>query len=367
MAGAPARMNDGDGSDASAAERGVPGTRPRLDELGIGPGKHRRGTVNAITDVPGVRVGHATISDERYNTGVTAIVPDQLTPERRSLPAALAVGNGYGKLVGATQLQELGSIETPILLTSTLSAFKVADALVAQLLAQPGHEGTTTINPVVGETNDGSLSHIRDRPVGSEQVAEALAAADGGAVLEGSVGAGTGTTALGYKGGIGTSSRMVAISGAEYTVGAIVQSNFTGTLRIAGVPMPSAELLSEPSVETIGNSCMIVVATDAPLESRQLARTARRAVYAMRGVGADFDQGSGDYAIAFSTAEPAIPPRDEELSPFLHATMLAVEEALVNSVLRATTRRGPDGSVGYEIPVDEVRRRLTAAGAGELE
>lgn len=341
--------------------------RPRLDELGIGSGKYARGPINAITDVAGVRVGHATISDERYNTGVTAIVPEQLTPERRSLPAALAVGNGYGKIVGATQLQELGAIETPILLTSTLSAFRVADALVAQLLTQPGHEQTTTINPVVGETNDGALSAIRDRPVGPEQVAEALASASGGPVAEGCVGAGTGTTALGYKGGIGTASRLAAIGETPYTVGAIVQSNFTGMLRIAGVPMPAAEMLPEPSAETIGNSCMIVVATDAPLESRQLARVARRAVYAMRGVGADFDQGSGDYAIAFSTAEPVAPPRDEDLSPLFHATMLAVEEALINSVLRATTRRGPEGRIGHEIPIDEVRRRLAAAGAAELE
>ena len=181
------------------------------------------------------------------------------------------------------------------------------------------------------------------------------------------MGAGTGTTALGYKGGIGTASRLAAISETPYTVGAIVQSNFTGMLRIAGVPMPAAEMLPEPSAETIGNSCMIVVATDAPLESRQLARVARRAVYAMRGVGADFDQGSGDYAIAFSTADPVAPPRDEDLSPLFHATMLAVEEALINSVLRATTRRGPEGRIGHEIPIDEVRRRLVAAGAAELE
>lgn len=344
--------------------------RPRLEALGVGAGKYPRGPLNAITDVAGVRVGHATICDERYNTGVTAIVPDQLDAQRRSLPAALAVGNGYGKLVGATQLQELGAIETPILLTSTLSAFRVADALVAELLAQPGHERTTTINPVVGETNDGALSAIRDRPVGPEHVAQALASAAGGAVAEGSVGAGAGTTALGFKGGVGTSSRLVSIGPGEraYTVGALVQSNFTGTLRIAGVPMPAGEMLSGVSAETIGNSCMIVVATDAPLESRQLARLARRAVYAMRGVGADFDQGSGDYGIAFSVAHPdATTPHDADLSGCFHATMLAVEEALINSVLRASTRRGPDGNVGYEIPIDEVRRRLDACGARELE
>lgn len=348
----------------------VENSRPRLEELGIGAGKYARGPLNAITDVPGVRIGQSTLISEKYNTGVTAIVPDQLTAERRHLPAALAVGNGYGKLVGATQLQELGAIETPILLTSTLSAFRVADALVAELLTTPAHEKTTTLNPVVGETNDGALSAIRDRPVGPEHVAEALAGAVTGPVAEGCVGAGTGTTALGFKGGIGTSSRRVTVgnaeSGQEYTVGAIVQSNFTGMLRIAGVPMPAAEMLEGTTADTIGNSCMIVVATDAPLESRQLERLARRAAYAMRGVGADYDQGSGDYAIAFSVADPAIAPNDSELSPMCHATMLAVEEALINSILRATTAFGPTGRAGYEIPIDEVRRRLAAAGATEL-
>ena len=348
-------------------ERVIETARPRLDDLGIGAGKYARGPMNAITDVAGVRVGHATIADDRYNTGVTAIVPEQLTAARKTLPAALAVGNGYGKIVGATQLEELGAIETPILLTSTLSAFRVADALVAHVLELPGHELTTTINPVVGETNDGSLSSIRDRPVGAEHVADALASASAGEVAEGCVGAGTGTTALGYKGGIGTSSRIVTVGDLTCTVGVIVQSNFTGTLRIAGVPLPASELLSEPSAETIGNSCMIVVAVDIPLESRQLARVARRAVYAMRGVGADFDQGSGDYAIAFSTAEPGSVPSDDELSPLFHATMLAVEEALINSVLRAVTRRGPSGRVAHAIPVAETRRRLQAAGAQHLE
>ncbi|MBC9943631.1 P1 family peptidase [Leucobacter sp. cx-328] len=361
--------------ERSAAESNP---RPRLDELGIGAGKYARGPLNAITDVPGVRIGQSTIISEQYNTGVTAIVPDQLTNERRHLPAALAVGNGYGKLVGATQLQELGAIETPILLTSTLSAFRVADALVAELLTTPAHEKTTTLNPVVGETNDGALSAIRDRPVGPEHVAEALAAAVTGPVAEGCVGAGTGTTALGFKGGIGTSSRRVSVGSAgagagaegapapEYTVGAIVQSNFTGMLRIAGVPMPAAEMLEGTTADTIGNSCMIVVATDAPLESRQLERLARRAAYAMRGVGADYDQGSGDYAIAFSVADPAIAPNDNDLSPMFHATMLAVEEALINSILRATTAFGPTGRAGYEIPIEEVRRRLAAAGATAL-
>lgn len=336
--------------------------RMRLADLGVGPGAFARGRHNAITDVPGVRVGHATVHSDRLHTGVTAIVPAALGADRRWLPAGLAVGNGYGKLVGATQLQELGALETPVLLTSTLSVFRVADALLGHMLEQPGYEQTTTLNPVVGETNDGFLSDIRSRPLGDRQVREALAAAASGAVEEGSVGAGAGTVALGFKGGIGTSSRTVAVGDGAYTVGALVQSNFSGTLSIAGVPMPADELVAGPPVETIGNSCMIVVATDAPLDARQLARCARRAIFALRGVGSDFSQGSGDYAIAFSVGS-GMPPADSALSSLFHATMDAVEEALVDSVLMATTRAHADGRVAYAIPLDAVRERLAAAGA----
>lgn len=336
--------------------------RPRAQDLGIPSGAFPRGEWNAITDVPGVRVGHATVRDDRLSTGVTAIVPDALGADRRWLPAGLSVGNGYGKLIGATQLVELGAIETPILLTSTLSAFRVADALVGYLLEQPWHAGTTTLNPVVGETNDGFLSDIRSRPVGDAQARAALDAATGGPVAEGGVGAGTGTVALGYKGGIGTASRIVEIDGRSRTVGAIVQSNYTGTMRLAGVPLPADELLDAEPAETIGNSCMIVVATDAPLDGRQLGRIANRAVFALRGTGSDFAQGSGDYAIAFSVGEgPA--PDDEALSPVFLATMDAVEEALVNSVLRAETRVGFEGRTARAIPIDRVRERLLRAGA----
>ncbi|MGN6427471.1 MAG: P1 family peptidase [Leifsonia sp.] len=334
--------------------------RARLADLGVGPGAFPRGPEDAITDVPGVRVGHATVHTDRLHTGVTAIVPEQLGAQRRWLPAGLAVGNGYGKLIGATQLQELGALETPVLLTSTLSAYRVADALLGHMLARPGHESTTTLNPVVGETNDGFLSDIRTRPLGVAHVEEALASATAGPVAEGSVGAGAGTVALGFKGGIGTSSRIVPVAGEPFTVGAIVQTNFSGTLSIAGVPMPSAELVPGPTAETVGNSCMIVVATDAPLDGRQLARCARRAVYAMRGVGADFAQGSGDYAIAFSVGAGA-PPEDAVLSPMFQATMDAVEEALVNSILAATTTVHADGNVAHAIPLAAVRDRLAAA------
>jgi len=335
--------------------------RPRLADLGVGPGAHPRGPHNAITDVPGVLVGHSSIHTDRLHTGVTAIVPAMMGPERRGLPAALAVGNGYGKLVGATQIQELGIIETPILLTSTLSVFRVADALLGHMLARPGYEDVTTLNPVVGETNDGFLSDIRTRPLGAEQVEAALADASTGPVAEGSVGAGSGTVALGFKGGIGTASRVVAVGDASFTVGAVVQSNFSGTLSIAGVPMPASELVPGPDAATVGNSCMIVVATDAPLDARQLARLARRAVFAMRGVGADFAQGSGDYAIAFSVGDD-VAPRDELLSPLFGATMDAVEESLVNSILAATTQIHASGRIAHAIPPEEVARRLAAAG-----
>lgn len=340
-------------------------SRPRLGDLGVPAGTFERGAENAITDVPGVRVGHSTVRAADLNTGVTAIVPDALGASRRRLPAGLSVGNGYGKLIGATQVRELGAIETPVLLTSTLSVFRVADALLTQLLAAPEHEHTTTLNPVVGETNDGYLSDIRRRAVGDAEVTEALASASSGPVTEGAVGAGAGTVALGFKGGIGTASRIVAVGATPFTVGALVQTNFSGLLRIAGVPMPAAEMLAAAPAEPVGNSCMIVVATDAPVDGRQLGRVANRAVFAMRGVGADYAQGSGDYAIAFTVhdaSEGSVAP-DEELSPLFAATMDAVEEALINSVLRAETRTGPDGRTAHQIPVDAVRERLARAGA----
>ncbi|GAA5205993.1 P1 family peptidase [Microbacterium kyungheense] len=336
-------------------------TRIRLADLGVGAGAFARGRHNAITDVPGVRVGHATVHSDRLHTGVTAIVPMALGAGRRSLPAGLAVGNGYGKLVGATQVEELGALETPVLLTSTLSVFRVADALLGHMLDQPGYEHSTTLNPVVGETNDGFLSDIRSRPLGVAHVKEALDTAAAGPVEEGSVGAGAGTVALGFKGGIGTSSRAVPVGDDTCTVGALVQSNFSGTLSIAGVPMPAEELICAPPAEPIGNSCMIVVATDAPLDARQLTRGARRAIFALRGVGSDFSQGSGDYAIAFSVGT-GMPPADADLSPLFHATLDAVEEALVNSILMATTQVHADGNSARAIPLDGVRARLAAAG-----
>jgi D-aminopeptidase len=316
--------------------------RRRARDLGIAPGAFGTGPHNALTDVPGVRVGQVTLTDGGdLQTGVTAIVPDQLLV-RKTLPAGLFVGNGYGKLIGATQLQELGEVETPILLTGTLSAFRVADALVTWMLDRPGNEEMVSVNPVVGETNDGWLSDIRSRPITAEHVFAALDGATAGPVTEGCVGAGTGTTALGFKGGIGTSSRLVPLStGEEAILGVLVQSNFGGTLRVDGIAIPPRE----PEVETThprGNSCMIVVATDARLDSRQLARLATRAVFAMGRVGASFSHGSGDYGIAFSTADGAL-VTGREIDPLFAAVQDATEEALLNSLFMAESTTGYRG------------------------
>ncbi len=258
----------------------------------------------------GVRVGHTTlVQGTDIRTGVTAIVADQLA-DRGSLPAGLFVGNRYGKLIGATQLVELGEIETPILLTGTLSAFRCADALVSYMLSLPGNDAMTSVNPVVGETNDGYLSDIRARPITEEHDLAAVQGATDGPVPEGCVGAGTGTRALGFKAGIGTSSRVVRLphSDEPATIGVLVQANFSGVLTVLGVPIDRAATLAgtgvagEDDVAERGNSCMIVVATDAALDARQLGRVSRRAVFGMGRVGAYFTHRSGDYALAFSTS-----------------------------------------------------------------
>lgn len=320
--------------------------------LGIAPGTLPTGRLNAITDVAGVRVGQTTIDDGAdLHTGVTAIVPDSVAG---GLSAAVAVGNGYGKLVGSTQVDELGVIETPVLLTGTLSVFRVADALLGYLLDQ--NPDATSLNPIVGETNDGYLSDIRRRPITEKHVIDALTSASTGLPAEGCVGAGTGTAALGLKGGIGTSSRYVAGAG---TIGALVQSNFSGLLTVLGVPIPAE------SVETLpGNSCMIVVATDLPLDARRLGRLARRAVFALGRVGSDFSPGSGDYAITFSTAPSGaelLP--DKQLLPAFKAVTEAVEEALLNSLTMAHTVTGFRGHTRRAVSHDLLLSRLTAAGA----
>jgi D-aminopeptidase len=282
---------------------------------------------------------------------VTAIVPDGFA---NGLPAAVAVGNGYGKLVGSTQVDELGVIETPVLLTGTLSVFRVADALLTWLLERDAR--ATSLNPIVGETNDGHLSDIRRRPITPEHVHAALGSASAELPLEGCAGAGTGTTALGFKAGIGTASRTtgsgVIGSGAVGlgVVGVLVQANFSGTLTVLGTPIPAQPL------DAGGNSCMIVVATNLPLDARQLGRVARRAVFAMGRVGSDFSPGSGDYAIAFSTNRtPALTDRD--LKPVFQATTESVEEALLNSLTMATTTTGFLDRTAYAVPHDLIRLR----------
>jgi len=357
------------------------GPRNRARELGLEFGPDPAGENNAITDVAGVRVGQVSVIEgDSVRTGVTAIVPDAVDRARGSLPAGLFVGNGYGKLIGATQLAELGEIESPVVLTGTLSAFRAADALLTYLLRLPGNEGLTSANPVVGETNDGYLSDIRARPVTEQHVLSALSAASAGPVAEGVVGAGTGTAALGFKAGIGTASRVMtlgddrtaALAGGRTatlaggrmatpgesrtaTVGVLVQANFSGVLTVRGVRV------APPGPPGDGNSCMIVVATDLALDSRQLSRVARRAVFAMGRTGADFAHGSGDYAIAFSTTRaPGL--ADAELNPVFGAAADAVEEAILNSVFMATTTIGYRGRIKHAVPLHVVTSACRAAG-----
>ncbi|MCO1595690.1 P1 family peptidase [Micromonospora sp. RHAY321] len=335
----------------------------RARDLGIVVGPLPTGRHNAITDVTGILVGHTTIDDGAdLHTGVTAVVPSQLGPGRWTLPAAVYSGNGHGKLVGSTQVDELGVLESPIVLTATLSVFRAADALLSHLMDRRP-EGLS-FNPLVGETNDGHLSDIRRRPITEGHVLAAISGASGGPPAEGCVGAGTGTTTLGFKGGIGTSSRTVRVADRPATVGALVQSNFGGSLTVLGVPMPVDELVPDADrIEPPGNSCMIVVATDVPLDARQLGRLARRAVFAMGRVGAAYSNGSGDYAIAFSTAEPDQRPiPDGEINPVFAAVLDSVEEALLNSLFTATTTTGMAGRTSHAVPHEAVVRRLSAAG-----
>ncbi len=324
--------------------------RPRARDLGVVVGPTPTGPLNALTDVPGVRVGHATVRTRPdVHSGVTAVVPDGVRPGA-PVPAGVFVGNGYGKLIGSTQLAELGELETPVLLTSTLSAFRVADALVGWVLEQPGCDSVLSLNPVVGECNDGYLSDIRIRPVREEHVRAALGGASAGPVAEGCVGAGTGTVALGFKAGIGTSSRTPEAADRRFTVGALVQANFGGTLRVLGRTLDGPG----PSSET--GSCMIVVATDAPLDARQLTRVARRAVFALARTGAAYSHGSGDYAVAFTTTRPGTAPplADADLSPLFEAVLDAVEEAVLNSLLAATTTTGHAGRTVPALPADRL-------------
>jgi D-aminopeptidase len=340
--------------------------RPRVSDLGIRIGGLPAGETNAITDVGDVRVGHFTlIAGDSIRTGVTAILPHGGDLFRDRVRAALVVGNGFGKLVGATQLSELGELETPVLLTGTLSVWRAADALVDTLLQSPGYEEVRSINPVVGETNDGWLSDIRARPIGVREVRAALRDATGGPVTEGTVGAGTGTRALGWKGGIGTASRRVPARSGGYAVGVLVQSNFGGSLVVDGVPVgrmisdAAGEARKEPADATGGGSIMIVIATDAPLEHRALERLAARSFGGLARTGAALSHGSGDYAIAFSTHLGAPEPLDgNQLTDLFLAVQEATEEAILNSLFRATSVTGHRGRSSEAIPIGLLREAL---------
>jgi len=347
--------------------------RPRARDLGIHPGVYSPGPLNAITDVTGVEVGQVTIvRGDNIRTGVTAILPHAGNMFQDKLAASVYVSNAFGKLVGSTQVNELGEIETPIVLTNTLSVWDAAAALASWELALPGNEDVRSINPVVGETNDGWLNDIRGRHVSADDVQQAIANARGGPVDEGSVGAGEGTIAFGWKGGIGTSSRRLPSQAGGYTIGVLVQTNFGGRLTIAGVPVWRYLQPSDFMGNRADGSCMIIVATDAPLTSRQLHRLAKRAIFGMARAGATGSNGSGDFVIAFSTtnrlsanAARELPPierlSEESLSPLFEGVIDATEEAIDNSLLRATTVRGRDGHVAPAIPIEGLREILERA------
>lgn len=350
--------------------------RQRVRNLGIAPGILPVGTWNAITDVGRVRVGHVTlIEGQDIRTGVTAILPHDGNLFQEKVPAGIAVGNGFGKLMGSTQVDELGEIETPIVLTNTLSAPRAAEALIAWMLEQKGNEASQSVNPVVGETNDGLLNDIRKMAVTKKHVFEAIAKASSGHVAEGCVGAGTGTVCFGWKGGIGTSSRVLPESPGGYTVGVLVQTNFGGVLQMDGIPV-GKELgqyyLKEYLADTLGDgSIMIVLATDAPLSDRNLKRLARRGLAGLARTGASMSNGSGDYAIAFSTAEevrrtperrsqvwafPEVP--NDLMSPLFQAAIEATEEAIYNSLCMASTLSGYKKRTVHALPLDVLEKVL---------
>jgi len=357
--------------------------RARARDLGVAPGVFAPGPWNAITDVAGVRVGHTTIVEgDSVRTGVTAILPPGDDWFRDRVPAAIVVGNGFGKLLGSTQVNELGELETPVLLTCTLCVWRAADAMVDWLLARPGMQNVRSINPVVAETNDGSLSPaIRSRPIAPAHVRAALEGAAAGPVAEGSVGAGAGTIAFGWKGGIGTSSRRLPASLGGWTVGVLVQSNFGGVLQVDGAPIGKA-LGKHPFVRALGDttrgrddagadgSIVMVVTTDAPLGDRNLRRLAARALLGLGRTGSYASNDSGDYVIAFSTspamrrnvAAPRVttaelPNDGPDLSAVFAAAAEATEEAIYDSLFAATTVTSRGGTV-EAIPLDQVRALL---------
>ena len=341
----------------------------RIRDYGIEIGILKPGTLNAITDVDGVKVGQITLIEEsEIRTGVTAILPHKGNLYQEKVPAAIYIGNGYGKLAGYSQVKELGNLETPIVLTNTLSVPTASDALISYTLNLEGNEEVRSVNAVVGETNDGYLNDIRGRHIKEEDVIEAISSAKAGIVEEGNVGAGTGTICFGYKGGIGTSSRRLPKDSGGYILGVLVQTNFGGVLEINGVPV-AKELNSYPDYLKYNNdgSCMIVVATDAPLDSRNLERLAKRAFMALAKTGGIASNGSGDYVIAFSTAkENRITQnnegqerkisvlKNEAMTPLFLAAIEATEEAVYNSLFAAENMTGRDGHQVKALPVNQV-------------
>lgn len=353
-------------------------TRPRVREIGLKIGILPTGKQNSITDVEGVLVGHSTIiQGENIRTGVTAILPHNDNLFREKVPAAIFVGNGFGKLAGSTQVNELGEIETPILLTSTLAVPRVGDFLLDYMLGIPGNENVQSINPVIAETNDGFLNDIRQRQISQADVFNAIKNAKA-EVEEGSIGAGTGTVAFGFKGGIGTSSRKIG----DYTIGVLVQTNFGGVLSIDGAPVgielgkyylkdeleKSQKSISQNPTEIndwADGSVIIVIATDAPIDARHLKRMASRAISGLARTGSAMTNGSGDYAIAFSTnnrlkqLENGQTTRNltllsnDAMSPLFLATIEATEEAILNSLFRATTIKGREGRTVEALPLEK--------------
>lgn len=352
--------------------------RGRIRDFGIEPGIFKPGTYNAITDVPGVRVGQVTIIEgENVRTGVTAIVPHDGNVFRKKCPAAVHVGNGFGKLAGVTQIRELGNIETPIVLTNTLSVAQGMEGVISYTLSQPGNETVRSVNAVVGETNDGFLNDIRGRHVKADDVVKAIVNAKGGPVEEGCVGAGVGTVCFSWKGGIGTSSRVLPASLGGYTVGVLVQTNYGGILEIDGVPVGQrlGEYSFKNSVQSPDyllnpdGSCMMVVFTDAPLDARNLERLAKRAMMGIAKTGGIASNGSGDYVIAVSVnSENLIDERTEkyypvllhndDMSPLFEATIEATAEALWNSLFMATDMKGRDGNFVPALPIDQVLQAM---------
>ena len=350
--------------------------RPRAREFGLVVGVLPTGPLNAITDVAGVKVGQVTLFEGKdVRTGVTAVLPHGGNIFQDKVPAGISVANGYGKLTGVTQVGELGTLETPIVLTNTLSIPTAADAVIDWTLGLAGNERVESVNPVVGETNDGWLNDIRGRHVTKTHVLEAIRTASEGPVAEGAVGAGTGTTCFGYKGGIGTASRRLPESRGGFTVGVLVQTNFGGVLIIHGVPFDKRDTgagAAAAGMDPAGDgSCMIVVATDAPLDARNLERLAKRALLGIARTGGYYSNGSGDYAVAFSTAASVRVPhrspsptrtatllRDESVSPLFQAAAEAAEEAILNSLFKAVRTEGKDGHTAEALPLDRVKGLL---------